>query len=213
MGLFLILVGISDSFGHFLVTFSDASVIFSSLFCQTFAGLLLRQGEYCFGRETSLSSAANLWILRQALWVRFGTRITGWEEVTEFSPWNSVRAEKLTGFGVWSRALRNRTRPVSDMNSVKLKSGHSGKKATPARRDGISRMLLRSDLWQFALHFVAISLPNTTETPVKKEICTGENTKDSVEIAPRNCRFLSLVVVERVLSISTWKTIEQTTGS
>ena len=35
-----------DSFGHFLVTFSDASVTFSSLFCQTpFAGLLLRQGE------------------------------------------------------------------------------------------------------------------------------------------------------------------------
>ena len=34
------------SFGHFLVTFSDASVTFSSLFCKTpFAGLLLRHGE------------------------------------------------------------------------------------------------------------------------------------------------------------------------
>ena len=33
-----------DSFGHFLVTFADASVTFSSLFCQTpFARLLLRQ--------------------------------------------------------------------------------------------------------------------------------------------------------------------------
>ena len=35
-----------DAFGHFSVTFSDASVTFSSLFCQTpFAGLLLRQGD------------------------------------------------------------------------------------------------------------------------------------------------------------------------
>ena len=35
-----------DCFGHFLVTFSDASVTFLWLFCQTpFAGLLLRQGD------------------------------------------------------------------------------------------------------------------------------------------------------------------------
>ena len=35
-----------NSFGHPLVTFSDASVTFSSLFCQTpFAGLLLQQGD------------------------------------------------------------------------------------------------------------------------------------------------------------------------
>ena len=35
-----------SSFGHFLVTFSDASVTFSITFCQTpFAGLLLRQGD------------------------------------------------------------------------------------------------------------------------------------------------------------------------
>ena len=34
-----------DSFGHFLVAFSDASVTFSLLLCQTpFARLLLRQG-------------------------------------------------------------------------------------------------------------------------------------------------------------------------
>ena len=39
-----------DSFGHFLVTFSDASVTFfvTLNFCQApFAGLLLRQGESC----------------------------------------------------------------------------------------------------------------------------------------------------------------------
>ena len=38
-----------DAFGHFSVTFSDAFVTFSSLFCRTpFTGLLLRQGEQGF---------------------------------------------------------------------------------------------------------------------------------------------------------------------
>ena len=49
-------------------------------------------------------------------WVRFGTETIGWEELTEFSPRNSVRAKKLTKFGVWNRALRNRVRPVSEYN-------------------------------------------------------------------------------------------------
>ena len=54
------------------------------------------------------------WVLRKTRWVRFGTQIIGWEEFTEFSPRNSVSAEKLTELGVWNRAPRNRIRPVSD---------------------------------------------------------------------------------------------------
>ena len=45
---------------------------------------------------------------------RFGTQIVGWEELTEFSPQNLVRAKQLTELGVWNRALRNRIRPVSE---------------------------------------------------------------------------------------------------
>ena len=51
-----------DSFGHFSVTFSDASVtFFPSLFCQTpFAGLLLQQGEKCCRRSRSQSELRDL---------------------------------------------------------------------------------------------------------------------------------------------------------
>ena len=54
--------------------------------------------EYCFGREKSLSSAN---ISVSSLW----QTIIGWEELAEFSCGNSVRATKLTQFGVWSRTL------------------------------------------------------------------------------------------------------------
>ena len=37
----------------------------------------------------------------------------GWEDLAEFSPRSSVRAKKLTEFGVWNRTPRNRIRPVS----------------------------------------------------------------------------------------------------
>ena len=54
------------------------------------------------------------WVLRKTRWVRLCTQIIGWEELTDFSPRNSVRAKKLTEFGVWNRTLRNRIRPVSE---------------------------------------------------------------------------------------------------
>ena len=54
------------------------------------------------------------WVLGQTRWVRFGTQIIGWEELTEFSPRNSVSPKKLTEFGVWNRTPRNRIRPVSE---------------------------------------------------------------------------------------------------
>ena len=38
-------------------------------------------------------------------WVRFGTQIIGWEELTEFAPRNSVSPEKLTEFGVFEAVL------------------------------------------------------------------------------------------------------------
>ena len=54
------------------------------------------------------------WALRKTRWVRFDTQIIGREELAEFAPRNSVSPKKLTEFGVWNRALRNRIRPVSD---------------------------------------------------------------------------------------------------
>ena len=68
------------------------------------------------------------------------------------------------------------------------------------RRDRILRLFLCPDITQISPHFWAISLPKCTanlEKKVKKS--TGENSKNPVEKIPRNCRFLSLVVVERVL--------------
>ena len=65
------------------------------------------------------------WVLRKTRWVRFATQIIGWEELTEFAPRNSVRAKKLTEFGVWNRTLRNRIRPVSEKRKDKSRSGNS----------------------------------------------------------------------------------------
>ena len=54
-------------------------------------------------------------VLRETRWVRSGAQTIGREEITEFSPWNPVRAtKKLTEFGVWNRTLRNRIRPISE---------------------------------------------------------------------------------------------------
>ena len=84
----------------------------------SFAG---KRAEYCF--ESTVSEERTHWVLRKTRWVlsktrwvRFGTKIIGWEELTEFAPRNSVRAKKLTEFGVWNRTLRNRIRPVSDLH-------------------------------------------------------------------------------------------------
>ena len=55
-----------------------------------------------------------LWVLRRTRWVRVCTQIIGWEELTDFTPQNSVRARKLAELGVWNRTLRNRIRPVSE---------------------------------------------------------------------------------------------------
>ena len=54
------------------------------------------------------------WVLRRTRWVRVYTQIIGCKELTEFAFRNSVSPDKLTEFGVWSRAPRNRIRPVSE---------------------------------------------------------------------------------------------------
>ena len=62
------------------------------------------------------------WVLRKTRWVRFGTQIVGWVELTELAPRNSVSPEKLTDFGVWNRAPRNRIRlghPLPRVAAVK----------------------------------------------------------------------------------------------
>ena len=65
------------------------------------------------------------------------------------------------------------------------------------------RFVLRPEIGQFSPHFGAISVLNYTENPEKHEKkSTGDNSKNPVETAPRNCRFLSLVVVEQVLTIA-----------
>ena len=70
------------------------------------------------------------------------------------------------------------------------------------RRDRILRLFLCLEIGQFSPHFGAISLLIYTVNLEKSEKkSTGENSKKSVETAPRNCRFLSLVVVERVLNL------------
>ena len=63
----------------------------------------------------------------------------------------------------------------------------------------ILRLFLRPEIGQFSPHFGAISLMNYTENLEKKENNPLEK-KKPMETAPRNCRFLSLVVVERVLT-------------
>ena len=58
-------------------------------------------------------------VLRKTRWVRFVTPIIGWEELTEFSPRNSVRAKKLTEFDVWNREPYLRDRFLSSASTGK----------------------------------------------------------------------------------------------
>ena len=61
-------------------------------------------------------------------------------------------------------------------------------------------VFLHSEIGQISPRFGAVSLLNCTENLEKKEKSTGENSKKNpLETAQRNCRFLSLVMVERVL--------------
>ena len=80
-----------------------------------------KQAEYCFesalGTGNSLSSAARWVSSAKSSVSSFGTQILGWEELTELSPQNSVRSNKLTEFGVWNRTLRNRIQPVSEQRT------------------------------------------------------------------------------------------------
>ena len=83
-----------------------------------------QRAECWFGGENSLSltqfwgKLCEFW--EKTRWVRFGTQMIGWEELTELSPLNSVRAEKLTEFGVWNRTLRNRTLRAQRLKKFKI---------------------------------------------------------------------------------------------
>ena len=87
-------------------------------------GPVRKRAEYCF--ESTVSEKTTHWAslsfgansvssAKKTRWARFGTRIIGWKELTEFAPRNSVSPEKLTELSVWNRAPRNRIRPVSDL--------------------------------------------------------------------------------------------------
>ena len=88
-----------------------------------------KRPEYCF--ESTVSEEGTHWVLRQTRWVlretrwvRFGPPIIGRKELTEFSPRTSVRAKKLTEFGVWTCAPRNRIRPVSELRDCETPGFH-----------------------------------------------------------------------------------------
>ena len=75
--------------------------------------------EYCFGKENSPSSAANSMSPAKnsvsSLWNIVRRR----EELTEFSPWNSVRAQNLTQSGISNHPLRNCIRSVSSFQEAR----------------------------------------------------------------------------------------------
>ena len=65
------------------------------------------------------------------------------------------------------------------------------------RRDRILRFFLRTEIGQIYPHLGSISLRNLHSKPGERgKKSTGENSKHPVETGPRNCRFLSLVLVE-----------------
>ena len=67
-------------------------------------GILFR--EDCFGRENSLSSAANsVSSAKKTRWLRSGTQIIGGEELTELSPCNLVRATRNSLSSVFETVL------------------------------------------------------------------------------------------------------------
>ena len=69
------------------------------------------------------------------------------------------------------------------------------------RRDKILRLFLCPEIGQFSPHFGAISLLTYTVNLEKKDKMHRRKFKNPVETAPRNCRYLSLVVVESVLTL------------
>ena len=68
------------------------------------------------------------------------------------------------------------------------------------RRDRILRFFLRPKIGRFSPYFGVISSLNYTEHLEKREKIRWRKFKNLVETAPRDCRFLSFVVVERALS-------------
>ena len=52
----------------------------------------------------ALSSKLGEFRAKKTRWVRFGTQIICWVELTELASQNSVSPEELTEFGVWNRA-------------------------------------------------------------------------------------------------------------
>ena len=73
--------------------------IWGGFFQTGFLVNIRKRAEYCFGGENSLSSAANVLSSR---WVRLCIQIIGWEELTECSPRNSVRAKN----NHWAQRLK-----------------------------------------------------------------------------------------------------------
>ena len=73
------------------------------------------------------------------------------------------------------------------------------------RHNRILRFSLRKQSGQCSPHFAAISLLDYTVNLEEREKITGENSKNAVETAHQNCRFLSLVMVERVLIVSSFE--------
>ena len=72
---------------------------------------------------------------------------------------------------------------------------------TASHVTGFYAFFLRPEIGQLSPHFWAVSLLNCTVNLEKRgKKTTGENSKNPLETAPRDCRFLSLVVVEHFLT-------------
>ena len=102
--------------------------------------------------------------------------------------------------GPWSsmcNALSKIAQPQRQQNR------HRTQKHDSQRLDRILRMRLRLEIRQFSPDLGAVSLPNSRKT-------WRRNKKENVPCrtkTPQNCRFLSLVVVERVLITDTYLSV------
>ena len=107
----------------------------------------------------------------------------------------------LLGWGQVTLMIRAQQLVLSPLHYVHHAVGflRDRKNHDSQRRDRILRFFLRPEIGQFFPRFGAISLLHNTEKLEEKEKSTGENSKNPVETALRNCRFLFLVVVECAL--------------
>ena len=142
----------------------------------------------------------------------FGTLKDSQGKAEDLHTWPCLSAETLLASTMLCQASGHHWKILVQLGFVErcllinVSVSWDGKKAMTARDvTGFYAFFSARQSGNFLTHFGAVYLLNCTANLEKKDKNPLEKTqKNSMETAPRKCRFLSLVVVDRALSFFSW---------